>query len=116
MHIMTGPKTNVVTSVEITGRQEHDAPLLPALVNSTANNFTLNEVSADKGYSSLDNHEAIAATGATPYIAFKKSAMDAVGGMYQKMYHYFCFNRDEFLTKYHFDDKGQVRGEPKEQG
>lgn len=101
MHLMCGVKTNIVTSVEISGRHDNDSPFLPGLVETTANNFTLNEVSADKGYSSLENHEAIEKSGATAYIAFKKNATGAVGGIYQKMYHYFCFNREEFLTKYH---------------
>lgn len=39
--------------------------MLPGLVKKTANNFTIKEVSGDKGYSSLDNHEAIANVGAT---------------------------------------------------
>lgn len=37
----------------------------------------------------------------TPYIAFKKSATGAVGGVYEKMYHYYSFNREEFLDHYH---------------
>jgi hypothetical protein len=49
VHLMCGVKTNVVTSVEITGRNEHDAPHMPALVEKTARNFTLGEVSDDKG-------------------------------------------------------------------
>lgn len=101
MHLMTGVVTNIVTSVEITGRHDHDGPFLPALVESTANNFVLNEVSADKGYSSRENHEAIERNGATAYIAFKKNATGGVGGIYEKMFHYFSFNREEFLTKYH---------------
>jgi transposase len=100
-HLMTGVKTHIVTSVEITGKDANDSPLLPTLVSDTAKNFTLSEVSADKGYSSLDNHEAIAKTGATPFIAFKANATGEVGGMFQKMYHFYCFKRDEFLASYH---------------
>lgn len=39
--------------------------------------------------------------GATPYIAFKSSATGAVGGVFQKMYHYYQFKREEFLAHYH---------------
>lgn len=74
---------------------------LPTLVNQTAKNFQLSEVSADKGYSSFDNHEAITKAGAVPYIAFKANATGEVGGMFQKMYHFYCFKRDEFLRSYH---------------
>src|SRR5204862_3093713 len=60
VHLMTGVKTHVVTSVEITGRHDHDEPMLPPLVEETAANFNVKEVSADKAYSSTDCHDAIA--------------------------------------------------------
>jgi transposase len=101
VHLMTGVKTHVVTSVEITGRHANDSPLLPPLVNATANNFTIKEVSADKGYSSTDNHDAIAKVGATPYIAFKSNATGGVGGLFEKMFHFYSYKRDEFLAAYH---------------
>lgn len=100
-HLMCGVKTHIVTSVEITGKDTNDSPILPGLVEKTAKNFTLNEVSADKGYSSLDNHEAIAKAGAVPYIAFKSNATGGVGGMFEKMYHYYSFRREQFLAAYH---------------
>jgi transposase len=100
-HLMAGVKTHIVTSVEITGKDSNDSPMLPGLVKATAENFTLNEVSADKGYSSLENHEAIAKAGATPYIAFKANATGGVGGLFQKMFHFYQFNRDAFLASYH---------------
>lgn len=100
-HLMCGVKTHIVTSVEITGKDANDSPLLPGLVKETAKNFTLNEVSADKGYSGLDNHEAIAKAGAVPYIAFKTDATGGVGGMFQQMYHFYQYNRDAFLASYH---------------
>ena len=61
----------------------------------------MNEVSADKGYSSLDNHEAIAKTGATPFIAFKVNATGGVGGMFEKIHHFYQYNRDASLSHYH---------------
>jgi transposase len=101
VHLMTGTKTNVVTSVEVTGRHDHDEPELPALVEDTAANFNVTEVSADKAYSSTACHNVIAKVGATPYIAFKSNATGAVGGVFQKMFHFYKYNRDEFLTRYH---------------
>jgi transposase len=101
VHLMCGVKTHIVTSVEITGRHANDSPLLPPLVNETAKNFTIKECSADKGYSSLDNHNAIAKAGGTPYIAFKKSTTGEVGGLFQKMFHFYSYKRDEFLSAYH---------------
>ena len=100
-HICTGVKTNVVTAVEIHGRDANDAPILPSLVETTAKAFAMAEVSADKGYSSRGVHDAIAKAGAVPYVAFKGNTTGGVGGLFAKMYHYFQFNRDDFLAHYH---------------
>ncbi|MBI1765324.1 MAG: transposase [Acidobacteria bacterium] len=105
---MTGVKTHIVTSAEITGKDASDSPMLPGLVSKTAENFTLSKVSADKGYSSLDNHDAIAKVGATPYIAFKANATGGVGGLFEKMFHFYSFNRDEFLAHYHKRSNGET--------
>jgi transposase len=101
VHICTGIKTNIVTAVEIHGRDAADSPLLPALVNKTAENFTVKEVSADKGYLSVENVEAIVAVGAEPFIAPKVNTTGEAGGLFEKMYHYYQFRREEFLQHYH---------------
>ncbi len=49
LHLMCGVTTNIVTSVEVSGRDDHDYPFLPALVDATARNFTMREVSAEQG-------------------------------------------------------------------
>ena len=51
-HLICGVKTHVVTGVEGTATETADAPQLPQLVNATAKTFDINEVSADKAYSS----------------------------------------------------------------
>jgi hypothetical protein len=38
--------------------------ILPSLVDSTAKNFTMKEISANTGYSGGSNHDAIAKVGA----------------------------------------------------
>jgi transposase len=101
IHICTGVKTNVVTAVEVTGRDVNDCPLLPGLVGTTAKNFTVREVSADKGYLSSENVEAVAALGGTAFIAPKSNTTGGVGGLFEKMYHFYQFNRDVFLQHYH---------------
>jgi transposase len=101
VHLMTGVKTHIVTSVEITGRHDNDSPQLPPLVNKTAKGFIINECSADKAYSGFDNHEAIAKVGGTPYMAFKSNATGAIGGVFQKMFYFYSYKRDEFLAHYH---------------
>jgi transposase len=108
-HIMCGVKTNVVTAVEIHDRDASDTKLLPPLLDKTAENFTMREISADKGYSSIDNHNAIESHGATPFIVFKENATG--GGRngnrkrdhsaWEKMFHYFSFKQEEFMAHYH---------------
>jgi hypothetical protein len=101
VHLMCGVKTNTVTAVEILDKHAGDSPLLPPLVNATAKNFTIKEVSADKAYSSQQNLECITRVGAVPYVAFKENATGAAGGIFQKSFHYYNLKRDEFLSHYH---------------
>lgn len=101
LQMACGVKTNIVSSAVICEQDGPDSPYLPQLVNETAANFTVNEFSADKGYSSTYGHDAVAAVGGTPFIAFKKSATGGSGGLWEKMYHYFAFRKDEFLAHYH---------------
>jgi transposase len=107
VHLMCGIKTHVVTSVEVTPTESADAPQLPQLVNITANNFSINEVSADKAYSSRKNLHAIEAVKANPYIPFKSntngigSKSDGFDGLWNRMWHYYNFNRNSFLEHYH---------------
>jgi transposase len=101
VHIACGVKTNVVTAVEIKGREANDSPMLPGLMKATAKNFNVKEVSADKAYSSIENLETVAEMGATPYIPFKVSATGGAGGLWEKFYHYYQYNKPEFLQHYH---------------
>jgi transposase len=101
VHLMCGVKTHIVTAVEIRDKNASDTKLLPALVDATAENFEMREVSADKGYGSLKNYKAIQYHGATPYIAFKSIHTGRGGGLWARMFHYFHFNRDDFLQHYH---------------
>src|SRR5215207_3754490 len=51
VHITCGVKTNVVTAVEVTDAHAGDSPQFPKLVEKTAQNFAMRQVSADKAYS-----------------------------------------------------------------
>ena len=68
------------TAVEIKGKDAQDAPLLPALLDSKAERFTMRQVSADKAYASLDNYANIDRHGATPFIPFKSIHTGRGGG------------------------------------
>lgn len=55
VHLMCGVKTNVVTAVQISDRYANDSPFFKQLVDATAKNFVMQEVSADKAYLSVAN-------------------------------------------------------------
>ena len=102
VHLMCGVKTNIVTAVEILGKDAQDCPLLPGLVEATAENFTINEVSGDKAYASFKNYDAISAVGATPFIPFKThQGFSGKHDLWTQMYHYFMFRKEEFCQHYH---------------
>ncbi len=101
VHICTGVKTGIVTAVEVTGRDANDCPILPALARQTAKNFAIREMSADKGYLSAENVEVIAELGGTPFIAPKSNTTGGVGGLFERMYHFYSFHREAFLNHYH---------------
>ena len=102
-HLCAGVKTNVVAAVAITDGNSNDSPQFGPLVKKTAEGFTLNEVSADRAYSSRLNLQSVANAGGKAYIPFKKNATDKCRGsfLWNKMYHYFQLNRDEFMEHYH---------------
>jgi hypothetical protein len=101
-HICTGVKTNIVTAVEILDKHAADSPQFGSLVNATAENFTVKEVSADKAYLSHSNLEMVESIGATPFIPFKVNSTDGGGeGAWGRMHGYFQFRREEFMQHYH---------------
>ncbi len=63
-HAVVGVKTNVITAVEIHDRNTNDSPILLSLINTTAKNFTVREVSGGKQYASMVNLEAMDRIGA----------------------------------------------------
>lgn len=101
VHLMCGVKTNIVTAVEIGKPFSGDSPFFPKMVKSTAQNFKISEIAADKSYDSRKCVEAVYKTGGTPFIALRETATGGVGGAYRQMYHFFMYKRDEFLAHYH---------------
>jgi transposase len=102
VHLMCGTKTPIVTAVEILDRNAADSPQFPSLVKATAANFTVVEVAADKAYLGNDNLELVEGLGGTAFIPFKSNAQpDTQGSLWEKMFGYFQYRRDEFLAHYH---------------
>ena len=70
-HVMCGVKTNIITAVDVTANESADAPYLAPFVETTAKNFTVRDVTADKAYLSRKNLHAVDAVGGTAYIPFE---------------------------------------------
>jgi transposase len=101
-HAICGVKTNVVTAVVIEGRDAADSPQFKPLVQTTAENFTVKEVPADKAYLSHDNLELVESLGGTAYVPFKSNSLAGeAGSLWEKMFHYYNLHREEFLKHYH---------------
>ena len=107
VHLMCGVKTNVVTAVEITDKFAADSPYFKPLVDSTAERFYMQEVSADKAYLSTGNMQAVVDHAALPYIPFKanSNAHDTrtkkQSPLWKRMFHFYSFNQETFLQHYH---------------
>jgi transposase len=107
VHLMCGVKTNIVTSIEITTAHAGDNPQFAPLVEKTAENFQLREVSADKAYSSAKSLQLVLVKGGQPYIPFRRNTNvnsywdKKQPAVWKKMYHQYMANQDEFAEHYH---------------
>jgi Transposase DDE domain len=87
--------------VRILDKDAGDCPQFVPLVKETLKHFEVGEVSADKAYASVENFETLAGCGAQGFIAFKSNTTGAVGGAFEKAFHYFQFNQEEYMARYH---------------
>lgn len=102
-HITYGVLTNIVTSCRITEGTRADSPMLAEMIDETAKNFKMEEVSADKAYLSRNNLEKIWEKGALPLIPFKFGITPKKKGfgIWREMYDFFEKNNELFMKKYH---------------
>jgi transposase len=104
VNLICGTKTHIVTHVVVTDGNKHESPYFSELVNQTAKNgFTISEISADKGYSSRQNVQAVFELGGVPLIPFKSNAIAKPKGCsaWKKSFIYFQSNPEEFMARYH---------------
>lgn len=102
VHLMCGVTTHTVTSADISGWEANDTSFFAPLLEETARSFQIGEVSGDKAYLSHRNLAAVEAVGGTPFVPFKVNTLPTTeASAWGRMYHYFMFNRDQFLTHYH---------------
>ena len=105
-HAMCGVKTNIITAAAATATDSHDSPFFAPFVDRTAERFTIAEVSGDKAYLSRANLRAVEAVGGRAFIPFKVNSTARQGHhkrdtLWERAYHYFHFNRADFLAHYH---------------
>jgi transposase len=100
-HLMCGVNTHIVTDVVILDRDAADVRQLPALLKTTAQNFTVREVLADKVYNVVYNQKAISEIGAAAYIPFKLGHTGRRGGVWERAFLYYTMHQEEFYRHYH---------------
>jgi transposase len=100
VHCCVGTKTGTITGIEITDKMGMDSRQFPSLLKQTQQNFTVREISADAAYSSRRNLSYAIMNQIEPFIPFKDSTAETSSGMWGRLYHYFQFNRVEFLKRY----------------
>lgn len=109
-HIMCGVKTNIITSVEVTEGHSGDSPQFKPLVEATAKNFVMQEVSEDKAYLSIANLQTVVDNHAQPYIPFKSNSApqdrwqktrSSNSAIWKSMFHLYSYNSERFMQSYH---------------
>lgn len=109
-HICYGVLTNIATSCIVTKGSANDAPYLEPLVDNTAKYFKIEEVTADKAYSSRKNLNVIYNHGAMPFIPFRSNATSNKRGsmIWYNMYQFFKHNQEEFMKRYHLRSNSET--------
>ncbi len=101
-HAMVGVRTNVIVAVEATDGNANDCPLAEPLIRQTkASGFDMREVSMDKAYLSHENLALVEEVGAVPFVPFKSNSSSTGSAAWERMWHYYSLNRDDFLARYH---------------
>jgi len=104
VHLMCGVKTNIVTSVEVSGAHAGDSLYYAPLIETTSQNFVMRQVSADKAYSSENNMHLALVHGAEPFIAFRSNATAGnrrSGSVWKRLFLEYQINQEYFMSQYH---------------
>jgi len=100
-HVITGTSTHVITSAVIDKQDSGEPQYFAPLVKKTAANFVIRQVSGDKNYTNTESFQVVEDCGGTAYLAFKVNTSGSIGGIFERMYHLFCLNKDDYLHHYH---------------
>jgi transposase len=100
LHVMCGTVTHAITSARVSS--EGDCPQLPALLARTRVHHDVREVSGDKAYSSVENHNVLEAFGVEAFIPFKVNAVvNPKAPVWSRHLVEFTLNQERFLPHYH---------------
>ena len=102
-HVFCGLKTQIIVSVELSERYEHDSKFFePLLEKAIESGFRPREISLDKAYLSRKTYELIDRCGATGYIDFKSNSRgDTQSEVWNRMHHFFSYNKADFYQHYY---------------
>lgn len=95
-HVMCGTRTHIITAVEVTLRNVGDPQRFDPLMESTHPAFRVDQVAADRAYSTIKILEYVDNLGAIPAIPFKKNAnpfRHASNSAWYRMFHFFALNQ-----------------------
>lgn len=105
LHIITGVRTNIITSAKVTDGLRSDNPEFPGLVRHTSDNFRIREIYADAGYLSNDNCMSAFEAGALPYIMPKHNTRTIFNNRKSEAWKWMITlwkdNQETFLKHYH---------------
>jgi transposase len=111
VHALVGTRTHVVLRAIIGDEYSSDSIQFgPLLRDTLAAGFRPNMIVADKGYLSSENYGLADQAGVEVYIPFKANTLSnevnrlrgvKKPGSWEKAYHLFMANRDEFNRRYH---------------
>lgn len=103
LHLTCGARTHIITAVRVTDGTDNDSPYFKPLLEDTAKNFIIREISADAGYLSRENCDCAVRLGAKPYIMPKKNSKGTAKGSmaWSRMIRLWKENEVKFLAHYH---------------
>lgn len=101
LHATIGVKTNVIVACKVMDKDSSDNTQFPDLVKDASERFQIDEMSADKAYTSRGSFAAMDEIGGQFYPAFKKGSTGKVGGSYEKAFLLMKLNGEDYAKHYH---------------
>lgn len=104
-HISCGNLTNVIADAVITdncGEMSSDTEQFPTLLDNTTGYFDVEEICADKAYSTRKNYAKADELGVVPYLLFKKNTNPRSKGcgLWRQAFTEFMSHRDVYMEHY----------------